>query len=203
MRLALTLILMFVAAALQAQNSFSPKLTPFLLSHPTASLALSNVFAEVSSGRAVQIYYFYTDDASAPKAHHHYLGDTSTVGIFLRENQPACDECISILFEVLNWKGEKRFRELWELAKSGGISKGDFVREIQRQEFQAALAAWNIIQTFGLKREEMAASKSYGDFTRTPDNFEAFLARSRKVSHGGDQRAYEELYDRIRKTAKQ
>jgi hypothetical protein len=192
-----------VAAALQAQSSFSPKLTQFLLSHPTASLALSNVFAEASSGRAVQIYYFYTHDESAPNAHHHYLGDSSTVGIFVRENQPACDECISVLFEILNSKGEKRFRELWDLAKSGGISKADFVREIQRQEFQAALAARKIIRTFDLKPEEMAASKSYGDFMKTPDDFDGFLARSHKSSQGGDQKAYEDLYDRIRKTAKQ
>jgi hypothetical protein len=203
MRLALALILVLIALALRAQNSFSPKLTQFLLSPPAASLALSNVFAEASSGRTVQVYYFYTYDESAPNARHHYLGDSSTVGIFVRENQPACDECISILFEVLNSKGEKRFRELWGLAKSGGISKADFVRETQRQEFQAALAARNIIRTFDLKPEEIAASKSYGDFIKTPDDFQAFLARSRKVSQGGNQRAYEELYDRIRTPAKQ
>jgi hypothetical protein len=164
---------------------------------------LSNVFAEVSSDRVVQVYYFYTSDESAPKAHHHYLGNSSTVGIFVRENQHACDECISILFEVLNSKGEKRFRGLWGLAKSGGISKADFVRETQRQEFQAALAARNVIRTFDLKPEEMAESKSYGDFIKTPDDFEGFLERSRKVSQGGDQKAYEDLYEKIRKTEKQ
>lgn len=108
-----------------------------------------------------------------------------------------------ILFELLNSKGEKRFRELLDLAKSGGISKADFVRETQRQEFQAALAARNIIRTFDLKPEEMAESKSYSDFIKTPDDFEAFVERSRKVSQGGDQKAYEDLYEKIRKTEKQ
>jgi hypothetical protein len=117
MRLVLLLLSVLACFELRAQNSFSPKLTSFLLSHPATSLTLSNVFREASSKRTLQVYYFYTNDESAPKARHHYLGDSSTVGIFVRENQSACDECISILFEVFNSKGEKRFRELWELAK--------------------------------------------------------------------------------------
>ncbi len=199
MRIASFLIPVLVATAVQAQSSFSPKLTEFLLTHPKTSLALSNVFAEASSARVVQIYYFYTGDESAPKARHHYLGDSSTVGIFVRENQSACDECISILFEVLNSKGEKRFRELWGQAEAGSISKKDFVTEIQRQEFQAVRGVQNLIRTFDLKPEEITASSSYRQFMETPESFEAFLAYSRKISKGGNQQNYEELYDRIRK----
>jgi hypothetical protein len=199
MRLVLTLIFVLLAAALRAQNSFSPKLTQFLLGHPAASLALSNVLAEASSERTVQVYYFYTHDETAPKAHHNYLGDSTTVGIFVRENQPAaCDECIGVLFEILKSKGDKRFRELWGQAKSGSISKMDFVTEVKRQEFQAVQAVQNLIRTFDLKAEEIAASSSYRLFMETPKSFEAFLAYSRKVSTG---ETYEELYDRIRKSA--
>ncbi len=203
MKLALTLFCAVVCLGVQAQNSFSPKLTQFLLNHPAASLALSNVIGEVSSTRTVQIYYFYTLDESAPKARHHYLGDSSTVGIFVRENQPACDECISILFEVLNSKGEKRFRELFGLAKSGGISKERFVREILRQEFQAVTEARKLIRGFGLKKKEVAESTSYSYFTQAPEEFESFLAYSRKLSHVGDQKTYEQLYETIGNTPQQ
>lgn len=201
MKLALTLLSALVCINVQGQNSFSPKLTQFLISHPAVSLALSNVIAAASSVRTVQIYYFYTHDESAPKARHHYLGDSSTVGIFVRENQPACDECICILFEVLNSKGEKRFKELFEKANSESISKEYFVREMLRQEFQAVKAARNLIRTFDLNREELAESKRYSQFMQVPEDFEGFLAYSQKVSQGGDQKAYEELYEKIKKTS--
>lgn len=200
MKVALILVSASLCISARAQNSFSPRLTQFLLGHPATSLALSNVIAQASLERTVQIYYFYTNDESAPKAHHHYMGDSSTVGIFVRENQPVSDECISILFEVLNSKGEKRFRELFEKAKSGGIPKNSFVTEMQRQEFEAVKAARNLIRKFDLKQEEIAESKSYSQFMQAPDGFEGFLVYSRKVSQGGDQKAYEELYDKIRRT---
>jgi hypothetical protein len=201
---------MFVLAVLsivicfgaQAQNSFSPELTKFLLNHPATSLVLSNTFAETSFTHKVEIYYYYTVDESTPKAHHNYLGESSTLGIFVCENQPACDQCICILFELLNSKGEKRFRELWALAESGGISKENFAKEILRQEFQAVRETQNLIQKFDLKPEDVAKSKSYTQFMQSPNDFETFLAYSQKLSQGGDQKAYEELYDKIRKSSK-
>jgi hypothetical protein len=202
-KFALSLLSVVIRVGANAQSSFSPDLTQFLLSHPATSLALSNAFAEASSVRKVEIYYFYTQDESAPQTRHHYLGDSSTVGIFVRENQAACDQCIGILFELLNSKGEKRFRELWELASSGGISKASFVREILRQEFQAVTATRGLIRAFDLKPEDIAKSKSYTQFMQSPDDFDGFLAHSQKASQGADQKAYEDLYDRIRKTPKQ
>jgi hypothetical protein len=77
------------------------------------------------------------------------------------------------------------------------------VTETQRQEFEAVRAVRNLIQTFDLEPEEIAASNSYRQFMEAPQGFKAFVAYSRKVSQGGDQNAYEELYDRIRKTAQQ
>jgi hypothetical protein len=192
---------MLTCLAVRAQDSFSPELTRFLLGHPATSLTLSNAFAEASSGRKVEMYYYYTHAASSPKAHHHYLGDSSTVGIFVRENQPACDQCISTLFELLNSKGEKRFRELWDLAKSGRISKKEFVRETLRQEFQAVKAARSLIQTLDLKPEEIGKSESYAQFMQTPNDFEGFLSYSQKLSQGLDQGAYEDLYDKLRKAS--
>jgi hypothetical protein len=146
------------------------------------------------------MYYFYTHDESLPRAHHHYIGDSTTVGIFVRENQPACDQCICTLFELLNSKGEKRFRELWGLAGSGSISKGSFVKEMLRQEFPAVKATRDFIRKFDLKPEDVSGSKDYTQFVQSPDDFDEFLTYSRKLSQGGDQKAYEELYDRIRKT---
>jgi hypothetical protein len=139
------------------------------------------------SGRKVEIYYCYTDDESLPKAHHHYMGDLSTVGIFVRENQLPCDECISVLFEVLNSRGQKRFLELFDQAKSGTISKQDFVTEVTRQEFQAVEATHRLLPDLHLTEKEIAKSRSYGQFASIPIEFKAYA-----------QTAYEELYDKIR-----
>jgi hypothetical protein len=147
------------------------------------------------------MYYFYSFDGSGPKAHHNYLGDT--LGIFVCQNQPACDQYISTLFELLNCKGEKRFKELWGLAKSGGISKTNFVAEIDRQEFQAVKATKDLLGKCDLKPEEITQSKSYTVFMQTPDNFEGYRAYRQKLSQGADQKYYEKLYDSIRKTGPQ
>lgn len=183
--------------------TLSPKLTHFLAEHPGISVTLSNALSEALSGRALEIYYYYTDNESAPKAHHHYMGDSSTVGIFVRENQPACDECISVLFEAVNSKGEKRFRELWEAAKSGAISKEAFVTETLRQEFEAVKRTQSLLAQFRLTDEEVARSQSYSQFANTPNGFKEFLDQVEEQSQGTTRIAYEQLYDRIRRSAQQ
>jgi hypothetical protein len=183
---------------LHAQEQFSPKLSQFLVAHPAASAALSNVLWEARSVRPVHIYYFYASAQVHLPTTHRYFQDSSAVGIFVRENQSPCDECIDILFEALNLKGEKRFMALFDQARSGRISRGDYVKEMQRQELQAVVATKKLITNFNLSQAEAAESWNYRAFTQTPTEFEKFIDYSNKVSQGQDQKYYEQQYDALR-----
>ena len=198
--------LIFICALLCISSrgqTFSPKLHQFLLEHPEASNSLSNAMAEALSGRTAQIYYFYTNDESVPNSHVNYIGEPSVVGIFVRENQQACDEYLCILFEALNSKGEKRFRELFAEAKFGALSKTNFVREMQRQEFQAVKETQKIVAKLKLKPKEIADSRDYKHFLETPSDLAQFLVYSKKVSQGQYQKEYETLYATIHKKPQQ
>src|SRR5271169_2075216 len=184
---------------LHAQQLLSPKLSQFLLEHPAASGALSNALWEVRSVRPVHIYYFYASEQARLPTTHRYFQDSSAVGIFVRENQSPCDECIDILFEALNLKGEKRFMGLFDQARSGRISKDDYVKEMQRQELQAVVATKKLISNFNLSQAEAAESWNYRAFTQTPTEFEKFIDYSNKVSQGQDQKYYEQQYDALRR----
>jgi hypothetical protein len=191
-------VLALQCTCLRGQQMLSPKLSQFLVDHPAASTALSNVLWEAQSAHPVHIYYFYASEKCHLPTTHRYFQDSSAVGIFVRENQPPSDECIDILFEALNLKGEKRFRELYDQARSGGISRKDYVREMQRQELQAVVAAKKLIGNFKLSQKEAAESWNYNTFMQSPTEFEKFVAYSSKVSQGQDQNYYEQQYDALR-----
>lgn len=194
-------LLLLICTASSAQNAFSPKLTEFLIQHPVVSKALSNAVAEISSNRVPQIYYFYTTDETVSKSHHRYLGDSNVVGIFVRENQTPCDECISILFEAINVKGEKQFKALFDGASTGSISKDEFVRKLIRKEFDAVKETKKIIKAFDLAKTEIAQSQCYNYFSQCPDDFDGFSSYSKKISQNHYQLEYERLYERIQQAA--
>jgi hypothetical protein len=200
-------LLSFLAALLctsaGAQNTFSPKLFQFLRDHPTAARALSNATTQAASGKTIQVYYFYASDASSPRSHHHYIGDQSVVGIFVQENQPPCDECISILYELVNSRGEKQFLKLFEMAKSRAITKKDFVMGLLREEFEAVKITRDVITKWDLRAETVAGCQTYQYFTNAPKHFEEFLTYARKASQGQVEKAYERLYENIQNTARQ
>lgn len=194
------LVLLCFCARAQDTNILSmvsPKLRQFLVDHPQASMTLSNVISEAFPTRTVQLYYFYTEDDSIGRAFHYYPAE-SVVGICIRENQKPCDECICLIFEILNSEGEKRFKQLSEQAKDGAVSKTNFVREIMRQEFQAVKKVQSLISDFKLGRKELSESHYYAIYIQCPQDFEAFLAYKVKVSPKRDQIAeYERMYDSL------
>src|SRR5260221_8516873 len=141
--LALILLSAVLCFSSQAQdtnilNVISPKLGRFITEHPEAGGALSNALSDAFVSKKLQsrFYYFYSDDPSAPTALHYYP-DKSSVALVIRENQQPCDECICLIFEALNSMGQNRFQDLFERAKTGTISKTNFVREVMGQELQA------------------------------------------------------------------
>jgi hypothetical protein len=197
-KIPLLVALVLVCASSYGQQAVSPKLLEFLTAHPEAQTVLSNVLSEAQTVRAVHLYYFYASERCHLPTMHRYLEDFSIAGIFVRENQPACDECIDIVFEALNLKGEKRFRELWSQARSGTITREDFVTEMQRQELQAVVEAKKLVSGFKLSKKEAAESWNYTNLMQMPTEFEQYVAHSKTVSHGQYQKEYEEEYDALR-----
>jgi hypothetical protein len=204
-KLPLVLLSVFLCASCLAQDSnllsaASPKLRQFLADHLEASQALSNVLAEAFATRTVRLYYFYSDNESVARAFHYYP-EKSVVGIMMRENQQPCDECMCLIFEMLNSEGEKRFGQLEEKAKDGTVSKEGFVREVLRQEFQAVKKTQALIGQFKLSQKEITESYYYDRFIRCPSEFDEFLSYKTKVSpKRADLKGYYQIYDSLRKT---
>jgi hypothetical protein len=175
--------------------TLSPKLKQFLADHPVAAASLSHALSEAFGNRKLVFYYFYSDDESVARAAHYYPNPTS-VTIIVRENQLPCDECICLLFEVLNSEGEPRFQQLVGMAKAGTISRVDYATEVLKQEFIAGKKTRDLILKFGLSQQEIAESYCYNRLVQCPDNFDASLSYTLKVSpnrHAFED--YERYYD--------
>jgi hypothetical protein len=206
-KLAATLVACTMAlTALQAQQSslesrMSPKLHQFMKDHPAASASLQSSFSEVFSNRTVWVFYFYTGDDSEARAFHFY---PNTVGlpevtICVCENQQPADQFITMLFEVLNARGEKRFNELADEARARSIPKAEFVREVLRQEFEATKRTRDLVLAIKFSRKEKSASHYYRLFAECPTTFDDFLSYTKRVSGKRDaMKEYEAKYDSLR-----
>lgn len=195
--------LLSISAPAQKINLFSalsPKLRQFLTDHPSAGTTMSGLLSEAFPGRRVQVLYYYADDRTAATTYHYYPTESSAV-IVVREDQPASDECISLIFEMLNSAGEKRLLELANQAKSGPLSKADFVRGMMQEQFQAAKRMRDILGDLKLSKKEMTKSGYYSRFIQCPNDFAAFLSYVERVSPGQErltQEFYERQYDSLR-----
>ena len=179
----------------------SPKLSQFLTTHTGASELLSNVLFEAFAGRSVQLYYFYTDDTNMARAFHYYP-DESSVGIVIEENQQPSDQCICLIFEMLNSEREKQFQAFYQEAQAGNISRTNFAIGILRQEFGTVERMKALLHHFDLSKTEMAEPNYYKSFTDCPDTFDGFLSYSQKLWPKGNDRMtfYEQQYDYLRQT---
>jgi hypothetical protein len=178
-------------------SKFSPKLKQFLRDHPAASTSLSKYLAEAFGKRRLEIYYFYTDNDSVPRASHVYP-DSDSVQIRIRENQSAVDECICLLFEVINSEGQQQFQQLVAMAKSRVISRSDFSKAMMRKEFEAVKRTQDIVRTYNLSPQEIAASYSYSRLMNCPGNFDSYLVYLKSASPQRDQALeYQRYYDSI------
>jgi hypothetical protein len=181
------------------QRMFSPKLRQFVASHPAAMHIITNAVSEAFSNRTAQLYYFYSEDASVPRASHYYPSEAA-VGIMLRENQPPIDEYLCLLFEVVNSESEERFRAIYQKAQSGDISRRDFPRAILKEEFKAAIRTRDLIKQLKLDAKEVAESEECQHFLGCPTKFEDFLDYSQKISSPERDaiKEYEAVYDSLR-----
>jgi len=180
-----------------ALTHISPKLKTFLTDHPAASKALSSELFLAFGSRLLTIYYFYTDDKSSPSAEHYYPKATSVV-ITVKENQQPSDECICLLFEMINSEGEPRFQQLSAMARAGTISRETYATEILRQEFVALKKMRSLIPTFQMNSNEIKESDYYGTIMSCPDDFTQFLIYRLKVNPNRDSLLeYEHWYDSL------
>jgi hypothetical protein len=162
----------------RGQTGVSPKLWEFLTEHPAASQVLSNVISQVFTNRTFQLYYFYSDDESVPRASHDYISK-SEVAIYIRENQQPFDEFIGLLFEALNSTSENKFLELFAQAKSATIPKSEFASAGCKLEFDAVRRARDLLINIKLRKSERNKSHFYKLFMGAPNNF---LVYSKNVS---------------------
>jgi len=121
------------------------------------------------------------------------------VAILIRENQEPCDEFIGLIYEILNSQGEKRFQELFDEAKSGAVSKTDFVRGIMRQEFETVKKVRGLLENFKLSKKEKSTSYFFNKFSQCPNDFEAYVVYKPKGVTRDQFKEYEQLYDSLQK----
>jgi hypothetical protein len=179
----------------------SPKLQQFLIGHSAASELLTNVLSEAFSNRTVQLYYFYSNDKSNPRASHYYP-DESVVGITIRENQQPSDEFICLIFEAMNSESERSFQELVHKAESGDISRADFARKMLKVEFKAVKRMRGLISNVKLSDKEIADSYYYNRFVECPNKFEDFLTYAKRISPSERDpvKEFEAKYDLLQKS---
>ena len=108
------------------------------------------------------------------------------------------DECICLIFEMLNSEGEQHFIELNEKAKTKQISRNDFATDMMQQEFVAVKKTRDLIKSFDLNQKEKEESYYYNRLVQAPDDFNEFLIYIAKVSPKRAQFAdYEKYYDSL------
>ncbi|MGO8926228.1 MAG: hypothetical protein ACLQU3_04970 [Limisphaerales bacterium] len=203
--LLLTLFLACLSSPARGEDLFSamsPKLKKLVTANPVAWKALTNACSIAFRTNTVGLAYFYSEDDSRARAVHyypHFLGEAD-VWICVRENQQPWDEFTSLLYELLNSANQGRFEEIMGRARSGSLTKPQFVREVARVEFDAVKAVRGILRQMRLTKKEKTESYCYYRFIGCPDDFEEFLGYGRRVSSQRDVTKYYELqYDRLRK----
>jgi hypothetical protein len=117
----------------------------------------------------------------------------------LRENQEPWDELLCFEFELFNSRNEPRFLKLQQRAVNGTISREDFVTEICRIEFDAAMATRASITTYKPSENDRAKSSFYSVILNCPTNVTEFVPYVRTLYNGWDRTAdYKQQYDDLR-----
>ena len=198
----LLIVLSSPAAETNLLSTLSPKLRSFLAANPAALTALTNTLSSAFSGRSVQILYFYSQDPSRPRAIHYYpqIVGAPEVWLCIRENQNTLDELMTIVFESLNSKNEKRFLELMQQGASGTLSRTEFATRVLKLEFEPMKATRDVLRSLRLTKKQRSGSETYDDIIACPDELTDFLPFLTKTwTNRNPMREYEAAYDALRK----
>jgi hypothetical protein len=184
------------------RTTVSPKLRQFLADHQDATKILTNAISEIFSNRTVGVYYFYSYDETKPRAYHYYPNVVSEpqVVICVRENQEPVDEYITLIFEMVNSTGEKRFAKLCDDARAGRVPKKEFAREILKIEFETIQGTRERVMALKIGGKETIESFCYKRYLECPNKFEDFLSAMEKDPGSPNPlKEYEAQYDAMRK----
>jgi hypothetical protein len=196
---AIFIITLFPAIAREGdyKEALSPKVRQFLLANPDTAKVMESVYDEAFTkrGKVLTLHYFYTECASCPGAAH-FFEDDSVVMITVREDQAPLDEYLSIVFEMLNSMGEKRFRELEGKAIAGDISREDYVLETRRNEFLAFRRLKELVRPLKIPEVDAKQSLYYKSFSKYGNDFGLFNDAISKRTVKDD---YDKDYDILRK----
>jgi hypothetical protein len=183
-------------------NRLSPDLKKFMVAHPAALTVLSNSFSEAFSNRTVSVFYFYSTNEAEARAEHIYPGAAGVpdVLICVRENQHPLDQFITLLFETLNSRGERQFKNLTEDAYNGSVSKDVFVNTIRRLEFAETVNTRALLVPLHFSKKEIRQSRYHKLYMECPLDFEGYIAYSERIRGKLDPvKFYENEYDELRK----
>src|SRR5881394_1521337 len=141
-------------------SRLSPDLQKFMVAHPAALTLLTNAFSESFSNRSVGVFYFYSTNEAEARAEHSYpaAGGAPDVFICVQENQHPIDQFITLLFEILNARSERQFKNLFEDAYNGSVSKEVFVATIGRLEFARTLETRALLKPLHFSKKEIKQS---------------------------------------------
>jgi hypothetical protein len=122
------------------------------------------------------------------------------IALCVRENQHPWDEFIAIMFELLNSRNQDHFEQLGDRARSGSVSRTEFVQGVMRLEFEAMKATGDILRKLKPAKKEISGSRYYITFANYPVDFEGYLSLTKTNVQGRDpMREYGAEYDAIRR----
>jgi hypothetical protein len=197
--LSLSLALSIAAQTNHALDIVSPKLRDFLVHNGKAYEVFTNCLNQAFSNRRLELYYFYSNNESKPRASHYYKDET-TVCVVIRENQLPLDEYICLVFELINSMSESQFSELISRARTGDISKDDFAREMSRTEFLAIKRTRDVLKDIVIAKGKIRESYYYKRFIECPDSFADFMVYRRSIAspHRDAMNEWREKYEFLR-----
>jgi hypothetical protein len=183
-------------------SRMSPDLQKFMVAHPGALTVLSNAFSQSFSNRSVGVFYFYSTNEAEARAAHYYPGAGGAPEVFIcvQENQYPIGQFITLLFEILNARNERQFKNLFEDAYNGSVSKKVFVATIGHLEFARTLETRALLMPLHFSRKEIKQSDYYERLLNCPTNYAGFLAYEKVTRSKRDpDKFYEAEYDQVRK----
>jgi hypothetical protein len=184
-------------------QTLSPKVRELIERRAEADQLLRNILREATTKRLIVVYYFYTEDATAPSAYHVPMG-TNLVIIAVRENQKPLDQLIQLVFETVNSERDDKMKAIGQLAALGRIGREDFAAAIAKEEFAAWPKTRAFVNQLRLSKQEMAESESYQGIARVPPDFETYLSQMKEASLKAPWNylgTYEAEYDAVRPIA--
>jgi hypothetical protein len=182
-------------------NQLSPDLQKLMVAHPEALTVLSNAFSESFTNRSVGIFYFYSTNETVARAAHFYPGAAGVREVFIcvQENQHPIDQFITLLFEIVNARNERQYKNLADDAYNGSVSKEVFVATIGRLEFAQTLDTRALLTPLRFSKKEIKRSGYYERFLNCPTNYNEFLVYEKKSRSKRDpDKFYEAEYDELR-----